>query len=86
MVSDSGLIPGCQRPLGFTAPDHLSKQSDQRQIWQTPKHGSLAGVNVLAVASVPGTPNFQLCGNQKVPQGMLRRKQEREIDYLNQDT
>lgn len=86
MVSGAGLIPGWLIPLGFPAPHYLSKQSDQRQISQTPKHGSLAGVNVLAMASVQTLTNFQLCGNQKAPQGMLRRKQERKIRYLNQDT
>jgi len=83
MVSGAGLIRGCQRPLGFPKPHHLSKQSDQRQISQTSKHGSLAGVRVLCVVSVQSIPNFQLYGNQKVPQGMLRRKQERETNYLN---
>lgn len=45
----------------------------------TPKHCSLARLNVLAVASVQSTPNLQLCGNQKVPQGILRRKREKYI-------
>lgn len=83
MVSGAGLIPGWLIPLGFPALRHLSKQSDQRQISQTPKHSSLAGVNVLAMASVHSIPNFQLCGNQKVPQGMLRREPERKIHYLS---
>lgn len=34
MVSGAGLTPGHQRPVGLPAPPHLSKEREQRQIWQ----------------------------------------------------
>lgn len=55
MVSGAGLAAGGQRALGFPVLCHLSHQGDQRQIWQSPKHGSLAGVNVLATVSALST-------------------------------
>lgn len=79
MVSGAGLIPGHQRPVGLPAPPHLSKEREQRQVWQVQR-----GVNVVAVPSVQSTPSFQLHSNPRCVGEKTREKNafsDRDLEH-----